>query len=172
MPGNVVPVATIVLISGAPGSGKTTLAAALAAELGWPRVDRDQLYAGLSAGSGYDRDAVVPHGVRLFWSATAHLAAAGCSVVADATLYRDQSEADVRSVLAPVGDVRNVHCRSALASDRFVARGHPQAVNDRVARNAPLVTEPLALGVPLLEVDTTDGYDPALPSVVAWLRPV
>ncbi|MFJ4075149.1 AAA family ATPase [Curtobacterium sp. NPDC089991] len=162
--------ATIALISGAPGSGKTTLASVLAAELGWPRVDRDQLYAGLMAGADLGRDEVVPHGVRMFWTVTAHLAAAGCSVIADATLYRGQSEADVRTALVSVGDVRNVHCRSALAFDRFVARGHPQELNDRVARNAPVVTEPLDLGVSRLDVDTTDGYDPELLRVVDWLR--
>jgi predicted kinase len=162
--------ATIALISGAPGSGKTTLAAALTHELGWPHVDRDRLYAGLVDGADLDRDQVVPHGVELFWTVTAHLAAAGCSVVADATLYRGQSEADVRRVLGPVADVRNVHCRTHLAFDRFVARGHGAAADARVARNAPVVTDPLDLGVPLLEVDTTDGHDPALDRIVSWVR--
>ncbi|GAA3343127.1 hypothetical protein GCM10017714_34480 [Curtobacterium pusillum] len=162
--------ATIALISGAPGSGKTTLATVLADALGWPRVDRDRLYAGLVDGADLDRDQVVAHGVELFWTATAHLAAAGCSVVADATLYRGQSEADVRRVLDPAGDVRNVHCRSDLAYGRFVARGHGAAIDARVARNAPLVTDPLDLGRPRLEVDTTDGYDPTVDRVVAWVR--
>jgi predicted kinase len=161
--------ATIALLSGAPGSGKSTLARALAAELGWPRVHRDELYAGLMAGGVMSRDEVVPHGIRLFWTATAGYAAAGCSVIADATLYRDQSEADVREVLAPVGAVRNVHCRSDLAYERFVARGHDDAMNARVAGNLPLVAEPLDLGVPVLEVDTTDGYDPVLAEVIAWV---
>lgn len=161
--------ATIALLSGAPGSGKTTLAAALAAELGWPQVHRDELYAGLMAGGSWSRDEVVPHGVRLFWTATAAYAGAGCSVIAEATLYRDQSETEVRELLEPAGMVRNVHCTTSLAHDRFVARGHDQALNARTLRNLPRVSEPLELGVPVLEVDTTDGYRPGLDAVVSWL---
>lgn len=161
---------TVVLISGAPGSGKTTLAAALAERLGWPRVNRDELYAGLMASGTSSRDDVVPHGVRLFWEMTAAHAAAGCSVIADATLYRDQSEADVRAVLQPAGAVVNVHCRSVVAMDRFVARGHDATLNDRVRRNLPRVSSPLALGCPVLEIDTTNGYAPDLDAVEAWVR--
>ncbi|WP_144765736.1 AAA family ATPase [Curtobacterium sp. 9128] len=162
--------ATIVLLSGAPGSGKSTLARALQAELGWPRVERDELYAGLMAGAGLTRGDVVPRGVELFWRMTAAYADADCSVIADATLYRDQSEADVRTVLVPAGVVCNVHCRTDLALGRFATRGHGAAMEARVRGNLPRVERPLDLGVPLLEVDTTDGHDPLLADVVRWVR--
>lgn len=160
----------ILLVSGAPGSGKSTVAAELQSVLGWPLVNRDELYAGLAHGLDVDRSEAVRHGIRLFWEVTAGHARAGCSVIADATLYRGQSERDVAELLLPVGRVRNLHCRSSRAFERFVARGHDATMNDRVAANAPLVEAPLDLGVPLLEVDTDDGYSPGLATIVDWAR--
>lgn len=43
---------TVVVISGPPGSGKTSLAAALSARLGWPTVARDAVKAGMVDAAG------------------------------------------------------------------------------------------------------------------------
>lgn len=159
---------TVLLVSGAPGSGKTTLAAALAARLGWPQVHRDELYAGIMAAGDVDREQVVPRGVAAFWSVTAAYARAGSSVIAEATLYRGQSEAEVRDVLGVPWPIRNLHCVTPTWHGRFVARGHEARLNDRALANAPATVPPLDLGCPLLEVDTTDGYDPGLDDLVLW----
>ncbi|MFS0731387.1 AAA family ATPase [Curtobacterium sp. 1P10AnD] len=159
---------TILLVSGAPGSGKTTLASALAAQLGWPQVHRDELYAGISAAGDVDREQVVPRGVAAFWSVTAAYARAGSSVIAEATLYRGQSEAEVRDVLGGPWPVRNVHCTTPRWHERFVARGHEARLNDRALANAPATVPALDLDCPLLEVDTTNGYQPGLDALVRW----
>lgn len=159
---------TILLVSGAPGSGKTTLASALAGRLGWPQVHRDELYAGIMAAGDVDREQVVPRGVAAFWSVTAAYARVGSSVIAEATLYRGQSEAEVRSVLSGTGPVRNLHCSTPTWHERFVARGHEARLNDRALANAPATVPALDLGYPLLEVDTSDGYVPGLDDLVRW----
>jgi predicted kinase len=168
-----------VLATGAPGSGKTTLAAQIAAALGLPHLNRDDFWCGLQfteargGAAGVSQRGVVAH-----FGALEHLVAVGVSVVADATMYRGESEFGLRPLLA-LGDVVNVHCRAMNATERYPAREEARGVltgqalaqqMDRVRQDTLLVTEPLDLHRPLFEVATEDGYDPGLDVVCAWIR--
>lgn len=169
----------VVLVSGAPGSGKTTLAARIASVLGLPHLNRDDFWRGLQfteARGGCE--GVGGRGVVAHFGALEHLVAIGVSAVADATMYRGESEFGLRPLLA-LGDVVNVHCRAANAAERYLAREQARGVltgaaltlqMERVRTDAPLVTDPLDLDRPLLEVATDDGYDPGLDAVEQWLR--
>jgi hypothetical protein len=106
------------------------------------------------------------------------LLTAGVSVVVDQTLYRGRSEADLCSQLLPLGRAVNVHTRSRLADSRWRAkvsddpRWEPEQLLQLFAqaeRNTALWTDPLDLGCPRIEVKTTDGYDPTISEVVAWM---
>ena len=167
----------IVLISGAPGSGKTTLGRHLADALGVPHVNKDRIREGLwLTDPSIARDGDQIWGI--WMSSVRLLLTAGVSVVVDQTLYRGRSEADLCSQLLPLGRAVNVHTRSGLADSRWRAklsddpRWEPEQLLQLFAqaeRNTALWTDPLDLGCPRIEVKTTDGYDPTISEVVAWI---
>jgi tRNA uridine 5-carbamoylmethylation protein Kti12 len=167
----------IVLVSGAPGSGKTTLGRHLADALSVPHVNKDRIREGL----WLTDPSIARDGDRIWgiWmSSVRFLLAAGVSVVVDQTLYRGKSDADLLSQLLPLGRTVNVHTRSLLADSRWRAklsddpRWEPEQLRQLFAQaesNAALWTDPLDLCCPRIEVNTTDGYDPTIREVVDWI---
>ena len=163
-----------VLVSGAPGSGKTTLAASLGVGLDLPVVDKDQLVHGIwrTRDRALDLGAA---GVEPFYRTMELWAQLGVSFVAEQTFFRGVSEPDVAHRLAPSCVLVNVHCRSVHAVARFERRMRDDALcgEARLRKLLPLAErlqsdlyEPLALDCPLVVVDTDDGYRPPLQNVI------
>ena len=169
---------SLVLIGGTHGAGKTTLAVLLSARLNWPLVSRDLVRGGAAwtacevehepAGE-LSRQTVAT----FFQLIRVHLDA-GISLVADSVFRRGVSERDLAPML-DAADFRWVHCRVSrdLAIER--CRQRPgidiaAMLEERDEGRWERVEHPLDLPMAVLEVDTSDGYEPGLPAIVDFAR--
>jgi predicted kinase len=160
-----------VLVSGLPGSGKSTVATALGPALGWPVLAKDAIKESLwdSLGAG-DRE----WSSRLGGAAQellVQLAATATDAVLDTFVHREWKD----RIASLPGRVVEVHCACPpdVALARYGGRRrHPCHFDAGLARDAwdRWVRDdgaPLAVG-PVLSLDTTTPVD--LAAVVAWVR--
>jgi predicted kinase len=161
----------LIVVSGAPGSGKTTLAHRIARGVGCPAVCRDEIREGMAhAGTA---DPTMRRTYDAFFDTLGVLLRAGVSVVAEAA-FQDRLWRPVLSPLAGLATIRVIRCVTApgVARDRMLRRlGDPvrAAHRDREMLARPGAGwAPISLEVPSLEVDTTDGYSPGLSAIVSF----
>jgi predicted kinase len=169
----------LIVVTGRPGAGKTTLAHALARAVPCPAVCRDEIKEGLvwTAGdAGEPGGDLQRHATDAFFDVLALLLGRGVTVVAEAA-FQDRVWAPRLEPLRALARVRVVLCEVApeLARARQVARGlgdpgrarfHPEGAGDRAAGSY----EPPRLDVPTLRVDTSDGYQPTFDTIVEFAR--
>jgi predicted kinase len=174
----------LVIVSGAPASGKTTLAIRLSLDLRLPLISKDSLKEALADALGPPPDA--PASIRLGTGAYAvlylvarQLLLATQGVIVESNFRRGLSERELDPLL-PLGNPRLVHCSTdhevlmARYADRVVGgerhAAHLDADREAVLRDdlAAGRFDPLALPIPALVVDTTDGLRPAYEDVLEF----
>lgn len=177
----------LVVVSGPPGSGTTTLARALADAIPCAALSRDEIKEGVVHGD----DAYTPasgddanrHTFETLFGVMSLLVDAGVAFVVEASFQHGLWEHGLRPLLDRA-DVRIVHCRvdPAVAWERIGRRAElspaRRAVHGYYSLLEPYESfaaklerfESVELGVPSLEVDTSDGYDPPLEAIVAFLN--
>lgn len=177
---------TLAVVSGGPGTGKTTLAHALAAALGCPAIVRDEIKQGMVLSRpgyrGGGDDPLNHPTLGAFFGTLKVLLEAGVTLVAEAA-YQDRLWRPNLEPLAGSARIRVVRCVTAVdvAHDRIVRRAqedaHRAAHGDRDLLAAIAAGEhsldsfvPISLDVPTLTVDTSDGLAPGVDEVAAFVR--
>jgi predicted kinase len=179
----------LVVVSGPPGSGTTTVAAALARAIPCPAVSRDEIKEGLVHAEGdytpAPADAMSARAFEAFFGVLRFLVEAGVSVVAESS-FQHGLWAQGLSPLLAAARVRVVHCRvdAKVARERIARRADETPSRITVHGDPSLQLpfevfeerhdrfDPVALPVPSIEVDTADGYRPPLEEIVAFLNRV
>lgn len=157
--------AMFVVVSGPPASGKSTLASALAVELGLPLVAKDTIKDALMS--------VLPipdveASRQLGRAAVAAMLAVGAEAprgaVLESNFYRSVAAAELRRLPGAVVEVF-CRCDRAIAATRYQTRagsrhaGHFDSVRSAEELWNDEVAEPVAGGWPVLEIDTNHPVD-------------
>jgi predicted kinase len=178
---------SLIVVSGRPGAGKTTLAHALARAVCCPAICRDEIkegmvhaHPGFTPGPG---DALTVRTFTTFFAVLDVLIANEVTVVAEAA-FRDQGwrpelerllgRADIRVICCMVDpDVADQRIQRRFNTDVVARSAHADVTrleNSKLDDRASATFEPLSLDVPTLRVDTTDGYEPVFDEIVAFAR--
>ena len=177
-------VAELVVVSGAPASGKTTLARTLGRRLGLVVLEKDALKEALADAVGLPDDIAASTRIgsasyAALFSLARELLAAEVGVLIESNFRRDFSEAELALVATVATSVHLVHCTAAsdLIARRYQSRSrHPAHLDSErhAAVRADLAAgryEPLRVAWPTVVVQTDSGFEPTVDEIAAFITP-
>ena len=176
----------LTVVTGRPGSGKTTLAHALARAIRCPAICRDEIKEGLVNSlttAATQMDAAQRHTNDAFFKTIELLLQHGVTLVAEAAFQHKLWTPRLEGLLA-IAKTRVIVCSvdAELARSRHVERGLADPDRERFhgdnavraareGRRLPIGSyDPPKFDVPTLIVDTTDGYHPQFEQIVSFAR--
>ncbi|MCI8442966.1 MAG: ATP-binding protein [Provencibacterium sp.] len=167
----------LLIVTGRPGSGKSTFAKALGKRIHMPVVSRDELKEGYIHTQGAGHSELPPNTNKIvtdvFFNMLEMLVSSGVSVIAEAAFQHGMwtaglegfiEQAELRLLICGVnGETARERCLRRAKEDRLrrYFHGSSGASDETIPPyNAP------ALPVPTLHVDTSNGYAPKMDEIV------
>ena len=174
----------LVVVSGPPGAGKTTLAHLLARRIGCPAICRDEIKEGMVHATGAflaaPSDELTLRTLPTFFQVLELLLGAGVTTVAEAA-FQDLVWRPYLQPLRELADITVLHCQVTAETARTrIQRRQDESPTRRAHADAHLGNQQahaarhdgfhrVQLDVPEIEVDTSDDYRPALDEIIAQL---
>lgn len=173
----------LVIVTGRPASGKTTLAHILTKEIKCPLLSRDQFKEGyintLAPDHNQPDEKVNKDIYETFFQAIDLLISKNISIIAEAAFQHKLWEPKLTGLFNK-SDIRIIVCKTTLelARERFYKRISDQPERKKFHGEDPNKKtsllfedyEMLHLPLPTLRVDTTNNYNPGLEKIVDFLR--
>lgn len=181
---------TLIVVSGPPASGKTTLAHTLAQAVHCPAICRDEIKEGFVGGTASESfepapgDAANQAATAAFFDVVELMVHRGVTLVAEAA-FQHHRWAPRITPLSEAANIRIVNCvtDTAVAHERRVRRWRDERWRRRFHADPDLRQlariqrdsseppyQPIRLDFPALVVDTGDGYRPAFDQIVSFVR--
>ena len=177
----------LVVVTGRPASGKTTLAHILSKEIKCPLLSRDELKEGYINTLDIEHDrldnSVAWHIYNSFFEAMDLLISKNISVIVEAAfqnklwkpkLLNLSDKAEIKIIICNTSpDIAKTRFASRLLNDPDRNRFHGDKFMNSVKEQDRLMTEhyePVNIDAPTLEVDTTENYNPGLGEIISFIK--
>jgi predicted kinase len=176
----------LIIVTGRPASGKTTLAYLLSQKIKCPLLSRDHLKEGFLNTIGFpykmDDNSVNQHIYKTFFELTEEFISKEISVIIEAAFQHKLWENKLTQLLNKA-TIKIIICKTSteIANSRYMNRFlndpgrekyHGDRSNYKTKNQADLFTEnyqQLRMNMPSLEVETTNGYTPGVDRILSFI---
>jgi predicted kinase len=177
----------LIIVNGAPASGKSSLAESLGEQLGFPTITRDAIKESLVDSLGAPDETTLHELGAAAYSVLSvivdRLLQAGVSIVIESNFSHGVGERDLLPFLQRARAMQIIcEAPADVLVDRYRERdeqgerhpGHQEATPETLEDLETSIVDgrydPLKLDIPLIRVDTTDGFDPTIEELVAMVQ--